>query len=237
MQRRFLTLATLMALALLSAGCADEPAGNGGEQASGEQGAESRPPEPPPSAIDRIDAFIAAQSVDKSRQGWRTSLKQPPEAAFEAGREYRWRLDTSVGPIVVKFFPDVAPMHVTSTIYLTRLGFYDGLKFHRVIPGFMAQGGCPLGTGTGGPGYGYGGEFRADVRHDRPGLLSMANTGRPNSDGSQFFLTFVPTPHLDNKHTVFGEVVEGMDNLKAIEGRAGGGQAPVEIVRATIEAK
>ena len=107
-------------------------------------------------------------------------------------------------------------MHVSSTIYLTRLGFYDGLSFHRVITDFMAQGGCPLGTGTGGPGYEYDGEFDSHVKHDKPGLLSMANAG-PGTDGSQFFLTFVATPWLDGKHTIFGEVVEGMDTVRALE--------------------
>ncbi len=107
-------------------------------------------------------------------------------------------------------------MHVSSTLYLTRLGFYDGLTFHRVITAFMAQGGCPLGTGTGGPGYQYAGEFDSGVKHDRPGLLSMANAG-PGTDGSQFFLTFVPTPWLDGQHTIFGEVVGGMDTVRALE--------------------
>jgi cyclophilin family peptidyl-prolyl cis-trans isomerase len=114
--------------------------------------------------------------------------------------------------------PDVAPMHVSSTIYLARLGFYDGVIFHRVITGFMAQGGDPLGQGTGGPGYNYDGEFSNSARHDRPGLLSMANAG-PGTDGSQFFLTFVATPHLDDKHTIFGEVVEGMETVQELEKR------------------
>jgi cyclophilin family peptidyl-prolyl cis-trans isomerase len=107
-------------------------------------------------------------------------------------------------------------MHVSSTIYLVRLGFYDDLIFHRVIKGFMAQGGCPLGRGTGSPGYKYDGETDPKVKHDRPGLLSMANAG-PGTDGSQFFLTFVPTPHLNGKHTIFGEVVEGMEVVKVLE--------------------
>ena len=109
-------------------------------------------------------------------------------------------------------------MHVSSTIYLARLGFYDGVIFHRVITDFMAQGGDPLGQGTGGPGYNYDGEFSNSARHDRPGLLSMANAG-PGTDGSQFFLTFVATPHLDDKHTIFGEVVEGMEIVKELEKR------------------
>ena len=128
-------------------------------------------------------------------------------------------------------------MHVSSTIYLTKLGFYDDLAFHRVITGFMAQGGCPLGTGTGSPGYSFGGEFDRSVRHDRPGLLSMANAG-PNTDGSQFFLTFVATPHLDGKHTIFGEVVEGMDTVKKLEQAGSDSGTPreaLEIEKATIE--
>jgi len=107
-------------------------------------------------------------------------------------------------------------MHVSSTIYLTRLGFYDGLLFHRVIPGFMAQGGDPLGNGRGGPGYRYEGEFDTAVRHNRPGLLSMANSG-PGTDGSQFFITFVPTAHLDGRHTIFGEVTDGMEAVESLE--------------------
>ncbi len=118
-------------------------------------------------------------------------------------------------------------MHVSSTIYLTRLGFYDGLPFHRVITGFMAQGGDPLGRGTGGPGYKYDGEFDSKVRHDKPGILSMANAG-PGTDGSQFFITFVKTPHLDDRHTIFGEVVEGMGTVKELEKRGSGSGRPSE---------
>ncbi len=101
----------------------------------------------------------------------------------------------------------------------------------------MAQGGCPLGSGTGGPGYKYAGEFEASIRHDRPGLLSMANAG-PGTDGSQFFITFVPTPHLDGKHTIFGEVTEGMDTLKALEqrgSRSGTPTEPLVMTKTTIE--
>ena len=123
---------------------------------------------------------------------------------------------TSHGELLIRLMPDIAPMHVTSFAYLARLGYYDGLAFHRIIPEFMAQGGCPLGKGTGGPGYQFDGEFHANVRHDRPGLLSMANAG-PGTDGSQFFLTFVATPWLDGKHSIFGEVVEGRDVLARLE--------------------
>ena len=189
-------------------------------------------------ALEAIDQFIAAQAVDTSDNRWRTRLTKPPTVAFEPDAAYFWDLDTNVGKITVKLLPAVAPMHVASTIYLTRLGFYDGLSFHRVITGFMAQGGCPLGTGTGGPGYQYAGEFDPSVKHDRPALLSMANAG-PGTDGSQFFLTFVPTPWLDGKHTIFGEVVEGLDVLKALEAAgssSGKTSEPVMIETLTIEA-
>ena len=190
-------------------------------------------------AVSAIDEFIAAQSVDTSADRWRTRLAQPPQVDFDAGSTYYWDVETNVGSVQIRLMPDVAPMHVSSTIYLTRLGFYDGLTFHRVITAFMAQGGCPLGSGTGGPGYTYGGEFDPSVRHDRPGLLSMANAG-PGTDGSQFFLTFVETPWLDDNHTIFGEVVDGMDTLRALEARGSqGGQTtePLGITSATIRAE
>ena len=168
-------------------------------------------------ALTQIDQMVASAKVDKNNTKWRTSLPKPQVATFEPGKTYFLKVETNKGPIKIKFRPDVAPMHVTNFIYLARLGFFDGLTFHRVIPGFMAQGGCPLGTGTGDPGYRFGGEItEGKNKHDKGGLLSMANAG-PGTDGSQFFLTFVPTPWLDKNHTIFGEVVEGMDTLKKLE--------------------
>src|SRR5688572_9016492 len=168
-------------------------------------------------AIVAIDAFIGKQNVDKKSSTWRTSLKAPPQQKFDDKSDYFWHLETSAGPIKIQYFADTAPMHVTSGIYLARLGFYDGLKFHRILKKFMAQGGCPLGNGTGGPGYQFGGEFGGNRKHDKPGILSMANAGA-GTDGSQFFITFVATsPHLDGAHTIWGEVVDGMDAVKALE--------------------
>lgn len=191
-------------------------------------------------AIMHIDELIEKAAVDKSNADWRTTLTRPEKATFDSTHTYYARMETNKGPILIKFMPDVAPMHVTSFIYLTRLGFYDGLTFHRVIPGFMAQGGCPLGTGTGGPGYKYSGEFSTGVKHDRPGLLSMANAG-PGTDGSQFFLTFVPTAWLDGEHTILGEVVEGTETLKALEkaGSPGTGRTKEKLVmeKVTIEVR
>ncbi|HEV2106175.1 MAG TPA: peptidylprolyl isomerase [Candidatus Eisenbacteria bacterium] len=163
-----------------------------------------------------LDDLVARAGVDRSRSDWRTRLTRPAPLAFVPGQAWRARVTTSKGPLVIRLQPEAAPMHVTSFAYLARLGFYDGLAFHRVIPGFMAQGGCPLGTGTGGPGYQFDGEFPPGARHDRPGLLSMANAG-PGTDGSQFFLTFVPTPWLDGKHTLFGQVEDGAETLRALE--------------------
>ena len=183
-----------------------------------------------------VDRFIADREIDTSQEGWKTRLPRPPRFRFSPGRHYFWHLETNVGSLKIRFFHAVAPRHVSSTIYLTRLGFYDDVRFHRVIPGFMAQGGDPEGTGRGGPGYTYGGEFDPDVKHDRPGLLSMANKG-PNTDGSQFFLTFDVTDWLDGKHTIFGEVVEGKGTLKALEQRGSRSGAPREklvIRKATV---
>ena len=140
------------------------------------------------------------------------------------------RFSTTEGDFKVRLFDDKAPKTVANFTELAEgtkewtdpktrqkvtRPFYDGLIFHRVIDGFMLQAGCPLGTGTGDPGYKFADEFAPGLKHDRPGLLSMANAG-PNTNGSQFFVTLVPTPWLDNKHAIFGEVVEGMDVVQRI---------------------
>ena len=123
--------------------------------------------------------------------------------------------DTSRGPIKVELFADKAPLTVANFVNLAQRGFYDGLNFHRVIADFMIQGGCPEGSGRGGPGYRFEDETSNGVRHER-GVLSMANAG-PNTNGSQFFITHVPTPWLDGKHTVFGKVTEGLDVVDAVK--------------------
>ena len=140
------------------------------------------------------------------------------------------KFSTTEGDFKVRLYDDKAPKTVANFVGLAegtqewtdpktrqqvKRPFYNGLIFHRVIEGFMLQGGCPAGTGTGGPGYQFADEFGPGLKHDRPGLLSMANAG-PNTNGSQFFVTLVPTPWLDNKHAIFGEVVEGMDVVQNI---------------------
>jgi peptidyl-prolyl cis-trans isomerase A (cyclophilin A) len=155
------------------------------------------------------------------------------------------KFNTAKGSILVKLTHDLTPGTVGNFVALAEgnmenkikpqgVKFYDGLKFHRVIPDFMIQGGCPLGTGTGDPGYKFDDEFHQDLRHDAPGVLSMANSG-PGSNGSQFFITHVATPWLDNKHTVFGNVVEGQDVVDAVA--QGDVLESVEILRVGEEAK
>ena len=124
--------------------------------------------------------------------------------------------ETPHGPINVELYPDKAPLTVANFVNLAKRGFYDGLNFHRVIPDFMVQGGCPQGRGTGGPGYKFEDETTNGVKHER-GVLSMANAG-PNTNGSQFFITHVATPWLDGKHTVFGKVISGLDAVDAVSG-------------------
>ena len=141
-----------------------------------------------------------------------------PEYTIDLSKKYSAILTTEIGDIKVLLFADKAPVTVNNFVFLATEGFYDDTIFHRVIPDFMAQGGDPTGTGMGGPGYKFKDEFHKDLKHSKPGILSMANSG-PNSNGSQFFITFVPTPWLDNKHTIFGEVVEGMDVVLQIPER------------------
>ncbi len=142
----------------------------------------------------------------------------PPALTIDSSTRYVATLETERGNIVVELFAADAPNTVNNFVFLAREGFYDNSTFHRVLPGFMAQGGDPTGTGSGGPGYQFGDEFSPNLRHDGPGVLSMANAG-PNTNGSQFFITYAPTPHLDDRHAVFGKVTEGMDVLNSLTSR------------------
>lgn len=161
--------------------------------------------------------------------------------------------ETNRGNFKIKLFPEQAPITVENFVGLAtgtkewfdsktrekvKRPFYDGLIFHRVISNFMIQGGCPLSNGTGGPGYRFEDEFSKDLRHNKPGILSMANAG-PGTNGSQFFITVAATPHLDGRHTVFGEVIEGMDVVMNISNTKTGPMdrpvEPVVISKVTIE--
>lgn len=160
----------------------------------------------------------------------------PPAMIIDPKKKYRARMETDKGTMVIDLFADKTPKTVNNFVFLSREGFYDGVIFHRVIADFMVQGGDPNGRGTGGPGYKFGDEFHPSLKHDKQGVLSMANAG-PNTNGSQFFITHVPTPWLDGKHSVFGQVVEGLDVLMSIPPRdPNNANAPaVKIIRVTIE--
>ena len=138
-----------------------------------------------------------------------------PTVIEAASKDYFANIKTDKGTIKVKLYDDLVPMTVNNFVHLSKDGFYDGVTFHRVLENFMAQTGDPTGTGTGGPGYQFSDEFVEELRHDAPGMLSMANSD-PNTNGSQFFITFAPTPWLDGRHSVFGKVVEGFDVLEKI---------------------
>jgi cyclophilin family peptidyl-prolyl cis-trans isomerase len=144
--------------------------------------------------------------------------KQPPPLKIDSGKNYSAIIDTELGEITIKLFADIVPLTVNNFIFLSRQNFYDNTIFHRVIKNFMVQGGDPTGTGRGGPGYRFQDEFNPSLRHDKPGVLSMANAG-PNTNGSQFFITHVPTPWLDNRHAVFGHVMDGMNVVNSIPER------------------
>ena len=144
--------------------------------------------------------------------------KAPPAMVIDSEKRYIATISTDHGDIVIELFADKAPTTVNNFVFLARDAFYDGVTFHRVIKGFMAQGGDPTGSGSGGPGYRFADEFHAALKHDQPGILSMANSG-PGTNVSQFFITYRDTPHLDGKHAVFGRVIEGLDVLEAIPER------------------
>ena len=136
------------------------------------------------------------------------TYSKPPEMVIDVKKQYFTTMDTTKGKVKIQLEPAKAPKTVNNFVFLAKEGFYDGILFHRVIAGFMAQGGDPTGTGSGGPGYKFEDEF-SDLTH-QTGSLSMANAG-PNTNGSQFFIVYEPQPHLNRKHSVFGKVIEGMD--------------------------
>ena len=147
-------------------------------------------------------------------------------------QDIRIIVNTSKGPIEATLQPSAAPVTVANFLNLAKRGYYDGLTFHRVIPQFMIQGGDPTGTGSGGPGYRFEDEVKSGLKHDKPGIFSMANAG-PGTNGSQFFITHVPTPHLDGRHTVFGFTTKGQDVVNAI--RMGDKIEKIEILDPTDE--
>lgn len=142
--------------------------------------------------------------------------KNPPDLTIDISKNYLVTMETNRGTIELELYPEHAPMTVNNFVFLTNEGFYDGVKFHRVIANFMIQGGDPTGSGRGGPGYRFQDETYDNPLKHGTGVLSMANAG-PNTNGSQFFITHAPQPHLDGRHTVFGKVIDGMDVVNAIQ--------------------
>lgn len=160
----------------------------------------------------------------------------PPAMQIDPTKSYKAHIETDKGTMVIELFADKTPITVNNFVFLAREGYYDNVIFHRVIADFMVQGGDPTGTGRGGPGYKFQDEFVSSLKHDKQGILSMANAG-PFTNGSQFFITHGPTPHLNGKHTVFGQVVEGLDVFMSIPPRdPGNANAPsVKMISVTIE--
>lgn len=177
------------------------------------------------------------ESVPSNRK-W-ADLKQPERMNFNPGDEYFWVLETSKGIIRIKLWPEKAPIHVTSVIYLTNIEFYKGMEFYRIIPGFLTQSGCPIGDGSGEVGYTVEFEQTADMDHDRPYLVGTVNRDE-HSDSSQFYITFGKANQLDGLHTIFGEVIESQEVVDAIEtlgSRKGRPKAKVIIVSASIDTR
>ena len=159
-------------------------------------------------------ASCGGQASEPAPASERKSYSAPPPMTIDTGKQYTATIETKKGKLVLELFAKDVPVTVNNFVFLANEGFYDGTTFHRVIPGFMAQGGDPTGTGSGGPGYSFTDEF-TDHRHVT-GALSMANSG-PNTNGCQFFITYTPQHHLDGKHSVFGQLTDGMDVLGKIE--------------------
>lgn len=160
----------------------------------------------------------------------------PPEMAIDPEKDYKAVIHTENGDITVNLFEKIVPNTVNNFVFLSENGYYDDTIFHRVIINFMVQGGDPTGTGSGGPGYVFKDEFHNDLKHNKPGIISMANAG-PNTNGSQFFITHVPTPWLDGKHAVFGEVEDGMDVVFSIPPRLPGDPEATSVKIKSIEIK
>lgn len=158
------------------------------------------------------DAPMTSQTIASEVAARNGKYTAPPAMTIDTNKYYFATFKTAKGDIKVQLFANRTPITVNNFVFLARAGFYDNTTFHRVLEGFMAQGGDPTGTGGGGPGYTFDDEFGEGLVFDRPGLLAMANAG-PSTNGSQFFITFTPQPSLTGRHTIFGEVVEGMDVL------------------------
>lgn len=166
------------------------------------------------------EIIAAPTTAPSATEGGGTALQwsSPPAMVIDPSKTYEAVFVTEIGELRVRLYASQAPMTVNNFVFLAMQGYYDNTTFHRVLPGFMAQGGDPTATGAGGPGYVFEDEFHPDLQFDRAGLLAMANSG-PNTNGGQFFITYAQTPHLTGRHTIFGEVIEGADVLSNLRPR------------------
>ncbi len=185
-----------------------------------------------------VEEFMEGmEPMASTHDGPRKTYTERPPMTIDPQKKYAAVITTPRGDITVRLRPDVAPQTVNSFVFLAREGFYNGTTWHRVIPNFMAQGGDPTGTGTGGPGYSVPAEFTDKILFDRPGILAMARSSDPNSAGSQFFITNAAAPHLNKQYTPFGEVIDGLDVVMGIPVRDPGTatQPGEEILSITIQ--
>lgn len=254
-RRSALVLHCALALVALAASCAAPPDTGFDAPPRAEEPSPSRTPDATPQpdkdkvslhpagapspVFAALDAHLRQHPIDRSVPTWRSRMPEPPASLPLPRRdECIWSLQTNHGALRFRLRPDLAPAHVRSTLWLTRAGYFDGLGFHRIIPGFMAQGGCPSGDGRGNPGYSLADEIPTPTpAHDRRGVLSAANAG-PDTAGSQFFITFRATPWLDGRHTIFGELEEGeavLATLEALGTPGGKPRAAVTILRADFQ--
>ncbi|MEL6310077.1 MAG: peptidylprolyl isomerase [Chloroflexota bacterium] len=177
--------------------------------------------DPPPVDLAELEANGTLQQICNDATpaitgGQNGQYAQAPDMQLDAGVDYQAIFCTSAGPIYIDLFEDRTPVTVNNFVFLATNNYYNNTQFHRVLDGFMAQGGDPTGTGTGGPGYQFQDEVFPDDNFDRPGLLAMANAG-PGTNGSQFFITLAPTDWLNGRHTIFGEVLSGQENVSALQ--------------------
>lgn len=183
-------------------------------------------------------AYIESLALDRSDSSWRTKAPRPPELSFREKHSYYWSIATNCGEMTFKLLPGRAPRHVASLLYLTLLGYYDGLQIHRIEPGFLARGGCPLGNGRGSSGFRLPAETSSQATHDRAGLLSAAPSAGLRNNSGQFVITLDAATQLDGKYTLFGSMVAGSNVLPVLNKRGstakGRPTLPVQIVRAWI---
>ena len=174
----------------------------------------------PRSGVGQTAAEVAATAAGEEVPSEEAAMSwpEPPPMSIDLSKTYEAVIKTEKGDVRLELYDDRVPVTVNNFVFLSRQGFYDGVTFHRVIPGFMAQTGDPTGTGSGGPGYRFDDEFDHTLRHDSEGIVSMANAG-PDTNGSQFFIICAPQPHLDDHHAVFGRVIEGMEVMRGLSVR------------------